>query len=249
MSTREKVIAALENARGSFVSGEMLAEQCHVSRNAIWKSIAELKKSGYAIRSVNNRGYMLEEDSDVISKTGILMYLESLPGEPWTGSPDSIQVHDVLDSTNNEAKRSLLFSDGRMAHGTVIIARQQSAGRGHGGSSFFSPEGGIYMSLILEPEKIRNKTASVSESAVSAVSRVIEGLFNVVTERRKNSSLYVGDEKVCGILTEGICDLETGVYSNYIVGAGIRAGRLHTLGDGHPQKNEIIASLIREMDI
>ena len=273
MNTREKVIAALEKEKGAYVSGEALAKTCNVSRNAIWKSINELRKSGYPIESVNNRGYKLDKDSDIISKAGICMYLQMSEehedadrfdrGEPvfsdnatekdpkneCTGviDPDRIHVYRELDSTNNEAKRNILFENDRMLHGMVFVAMHQTAGRGHGGSSFSSPDGGIYFSMILEPDKMRENETPVTEMIADAVMIVLENSYHVITKKMKDSSLYVGEEKVCGILTEGFSDLETGVFSNYIVGIGVRVRRLQALGNTAPQKNKVIADIIRAL--
>ena len=49
MTTKEKIIEALEEAKGEYVSGEKLAEDFELSRNAIWKAVNELKKAGYAV--------------------------------------------------------------------------------------------------------------------------------------------------------------------------------------------------------
>ena len=273
MNTREKVIAALEKEKGAYVSGEALAKTCNVSRNAIWKSINELRKSGYPIESVNNRGYKLDKGSDIISKAGICMYLqmpeehealdrndregpvlsgngmEADSGKACTGviDPDRIHVYRELDSTNNEAKRNILFENNRMLHGMVFVAMHQTAGRGHGGSSFSSPDGGIYFSMILEPDKMRENETPVTEMIADAVMTVLENSYHVITKKMKDSSLYVGEEKVCGILTEGFSDLETGVFSNYIVGIGIRVRRLQALGNIAPQKNKVIADIIRAL--
>ena len=273
MNTREKVIAALEKEKGAYVSGEALAKTCNVSRNAIWKSINELRKSGYPIESVNNRGYKLDKGSDIISKAGICMYLqmpeehealdrndregpilsgngmEADSGKACTGviDPDRIHVYRELDSTNNEAKRNILFENDRMLHGMVFVAIHQTAGRGHGGSSFSSPDGGIYFSMILEPDKMNENETPVTEMISDAVMTVLENSYHVITKKMKDSSLYVGEEKVCGILTEGFSDLETGVFSNYIVGIGIRVRRLQALGNIAPQKNKVIADIMRAL--
>ena len=101
MNTREKVIAALEKEKGAYVSGEALAKTCNVSRNAIWKSINELRKSGYPIESVNNRGYKLDEGSDIISKAGICMYLQMK--EEHEGSDRYDREEPVLSGNDMEA--------------------------------------------------------------------------------------------------------------------------------------------------
>lgn len=249
MSTKEKVIRALEKEKGVYISGEMLARECNVSRNAIWKSISELKKNGYPIKSVTNRGYMLEETSDIISGAGICMYLESGKNAErgMETCSEKIFVFEHLDSTNNEAKRNLVFNNDRMMHGTVYVAGKQTAGRGHGGSSFSSPEGGIYFSVILEPEMLRKKDVPVTAYISETVRNVLDRLYHVKTESRKDSSVFVGDEKVCGILTEGISDMETGEYSNYIAGFGIRAEKLQSIHGFYPQRNKVIAEIIKEL--
>lgn len=249
MNTREKVVEALEKEKGSYVSGEALAKICNVSRNAIWKSIKELRKRGYPIKSVNNRGYMLEEGSDIISKAGILMYLENEESNDPAGKidPERIHVYEELDSTNKEAGRSLIFNNGSIMHGTVFIAKHQTEGKGHGGRLFSSPDGGIYLSVILEPDKMKSGDVPLPEMIAENVKSVLDDHFHICTEKEKDSSIYLGDEKVCGILTEGLMDMETGVFNNYIVGIGIRAGRLQALSNEAPQKNAIIADIIRNL--
>ena len=240
MTTKEKVIEALEKERGSYISGEALAKSCGISRNAIWKSITELREQGYPIQSVNNRGYMLEEASDIISKAGICM---SLPAK----QADRIFVYEELDSSNKEAKRLLLSDGGKSPHATVIVAKRQTAGKGHGGKKFASPDGGIYLSIILEPEKLRDKEAPITEVISTAVQTVLERAFSVHLDRKADSSIYLGQDKVCGILTEAISDLETGTYSCYIAGIGIWTRKLQGRKDASMQKNDIIASLIKEI--
>ncbi len=239
MTTKEKVIAALEKEKGSFVSGEALATACGVSRNAIWKSITELRESGYPIQSVTKRGHMLEETSDIISKAGICMFLTKKQA-------DRLLVYEELDSTNKEAKR-LLLSDGPVPHGTVIIAKRQTAGAGHGGKRFSSPDGGIYLSIILQPGKLAASINPITETISSAVQTVLERTFAVRLDRKADSSLYLGQDKVCGILTEGMADLEAGSYSCYIAGIGIWPRKLRGRKNMPLQKNEIIAELIKSM--
>ena len=235
MSTKSNVLEALEKNRGEFISGASLAEQCGVSRNAVWKAITELKKDGYEIASVNNRGYSLATDSDIISLEGISLYLEKKVAQ----SVDLL-LYDEIDSTNTEAKRILVSDGGFLLHGTVIVARTQTSGRGHGGRDFESPEGGIYLSVILEPKKFKKKnlTQFVSESVKKSLEKVLAVQITI----KKNSALYQGRNKICGILTEGISDMETGEYSNYILGIGVRLDSIKSTGV--ITKNEVIAAII-----
>ncbi len=248
MTTKEKIIASLEEAKGTYISGAELAKRCNVSRNAIWKNITELKKQGYKIESVNNRGYMLETDTDIISKAGILIYLEKDKKDRLTSYlAERIFVYDEIDSTNVETKRHLILDQKTIDHGSIIVAKRQTMGKGHRGRDFSSPEGGIYFSLLLDPLKIRNKNIPVTTMISDAVKVVLQELYEVGIKKEKDSSLYVNKKKVCGILTEGVSDLETGIYSSYIVGVGIHADVLSTLGKAHPQKNKIIANIIEKI--
>ncbi len=245
MSTRSLVLEELERNKGIYISGEQLAEICKVSRNAIWKCVADLRRSGYDIASQNNKGYCLAEKSDIISEEGIELYL---PDE----LRKNIYVFDVLDSTNTEAKRLILNENGAISHGTLIVARSQSGGRGHGGLQFDSPEGGIYISIILEPDKMKDSSCPVTEYIASVVKASLEEAFGIKVSVKKNNAVFQGKKKICGILTEGISDLETGIYSNYIAGIGIRISDIKMpSAEGNEvaivNRNQLIARLLSDM--
>ncbi|MFR1214401.1 MAG: biotin operon repressor [Acutalibacteraceae bacterium] len=97
MSSKSNILQILEKSR-TYVSGEELAQQLQISRSAIWKAISELKKKGYQIISVTNKGYCLSDETDVISAEGIGPYLTY-------GSQDMIHVFKTVDSTNLVAKK------------------------------------------------------------------------------------------------------------------------------------------------
>ncbi len=244
MNTREKIIQVLEENKGRYVSGERLAESFGLSRNAIWKSINELKTAGYPIESVRNKGYMLSKTADIISKAGIVQYLRDKVNDGLTDDmTDKLYVYEDLDSTNTQALREIVFDRNEVLHKTVIVAKRQSMGRGHQGTGFDSPAGGIYLSIILDPKKLISTdpiTKKVSEMTIDTV----EGLYKVKIDKKKDSSLYVGKEKICGILTEAVSDLETGTYSCFIVGIGIRSDMLRRISARRPSKNLVIATLL-----
>ena len=132
MQLKIEILKALESARGSDVSGEMLARRFGVSRNAVWKAVRALTADGYRITAGKNRGYALAADNDVLSAVAIGGAIESrIKGL-------SIYVHREIDSTNNEAKR--MIAEGREGI-LLVVSESQSAGRGRQGKSFFSPAG------------------------------------------------------------------------------------------------------------
>ena len=129
MSTRNDVLKALMATREA-VSGEWLARQLGVSRNAVWKAIRQLRGEGYRIEAVTNLGYRLVEAPDRISQPEIERWLMART----IGA--RMEIHDRLDSTNTRAKA--IAATGA-PHGYLVIAESQSGGRGRFGRACSKP--------------------------------------------------------------------------------------------------------------
>ena len=157
MNTSEKILYILESNKDSYISGEDMASQCGVSRNAVWKAIKDLREKGYEIEAISNKGYKLDADTDIISAEGIRVYLSE------NTKNLNILVFDSLNSTSDKAKELAMKG---YDHGTAVVAITQSEGRGRKDHSFFSPKGGLYMSIILKPEMLRNTDSNVVTSFV-----------------------------------------------------------------------------------
>ena len=211
VSTREQVLVLLEKSRGKVISGEEIAQRLNLSRNAVWKTINRLKEEGHKIEAVSNKGYSLNSNSDVISTAGIRPFLRTVA---------SIEVHKKVVSTNTMAKeRAALGAE----HGTVIIAEEQSAGRGRHGRSFFSPAGhGIYMSLILKPEKMGfGNPALVTIYTAVAGCEAIEHICKKSPQIKWVNDLFIDQKKICGISAETVMDLESQTMQWIVVGIGV----------------------------
>lgn len=203
----------LEANRESDLSGEEMANRLGVSRTAIWKAVKALREEGYQIEAVNNRGYRLQETTDILSAEGIRLELE----EPYRALP--IEVCKKVDSTNTELKRRAL--DGG-EHGLVLLAEEQTGGKGRLGRRFYSPPGtGIYMSILLRPELEGADTILVTTAASVAVCRGIRAVLGVETQIKWVNDVYYQDKKICGILTEAVTDCEVGRVDSVVVGIGI----------------------------
>ena len=255
MTSKQKVLRLLEQNRGQFVSGEELARQLSISRSGVWKAIKELEKDGYRITAVTNRGYCLSEINDMLSVEGILPFLNGMK------EPGRLYVHKCLDSTNKEAKR--LAIDGA-ANGTVVLAEEQTSGRGRLGRSFFSPPGsGIYMSVILHPEVSAEKSVLVTTASSVAVCRAIERVTDQRCSIKWVNDIYCRERKVCGILTEAVTDFETGAIESVVLGIGInfrrrdedfpeeilgKAGALFQEETGGITRNRLVAAILNELD-
>ena len=213
MSVKAQVLAALETAKGRIVSGQELAESLGVSRAAVWKAIQLLLREGYPISAAKNKGYCLAKSSDLVSPEGIRIYL------PQDYGAACIYALKTVDSTNNYAKRLLL--DGA-AHGTLVIADTQTAGRGRHGKSFFSPPlTGLYLSLILRPKGPLADALPTTLAAAVAVCQAIEELTGQNPRIKWVNDIFYQGKKICGILCEAVSDFESGMVEGLVTGIGI----------------------------
>lgn len=213
MSVKSDILAILEQHRNDPISGELIAEELNVSRAYVWKVIKKLKEEGYEILATPNLGYLLADSTDVISSEGIKPYLDEMN----VNLP--LFIYKTIDSTNTQAKKMAM--DGA-PHGTVLIAEEQTAGRGRRGRNFYSMSGlGIYMSFILRPELTAQDSVLITTAASVCVSRAIEQVTGIKTSIKWVNDLFYNKYKVCGILTEAVTDLETGGIDSLILGIGI----------------------------
>lgn len=247
---KDKILNEFEQNLGKTISGQFLADEFKVSRNAVWKAINSLKTAGYQIESIPQKGYMLARKNDIITKDGILSLLDEK-----TRENTDVLVFDVLDSTNNEAKRMLAEHE---AGNTIIVAKEQTNGRGRSGHSFFSPANtGIYMSIILKPDLPLKQSLLLTTAAAVAVMRAVRYLTDKQLEIKWVNDLFYNGKKVCGILTEAVTDFESGKVSNVIIGIGMNittkafsadleniAG---SIGETQITKNEFISSIYQEI--
>lgn len=136
-----------------------------------------------------------------------------LPGHPWA---KQIQYFDTIDSTNNYAKK--LATEGAPA-GTVILAGQQTAGRGRLGRSFSSPKNmGLYLSVILRPDCRPSQIMHLTCAAGVAVLRAID---DPKVGIKWTNDLIKDKRKLGGILTELSIDPATQKVDWVVVGIGI----------------------------
>lgn len=211
MKVRDQVLSVLEQNRGVYISGEALAKELCVSRNAVWKSIRQLQESGHKISAVPNRGYLLSQENNVLSPQSVEQYL--------TVGPLSLEVYSELDSTNALLRKQ---AEEGAPEGTVIIAEMQTAGKGRLGRSFHSPPGGgIYMSLLLRPPFSAQESLCITTCAAVAVCDAIEKHTGVDSQIKWVNDVFCNERKVCGISTEASLDLESGGLRYAILGIGL----------------------------
>jgi BirA family biotin operon repressor/biotin-[acetyl-CoA-carboxylase] ligase len=234
MSSKQQVLALLEQCKGSHISGEEIARQLQITRAAVWRAIHDLRLGGHAIEASTKIGYRLLESSDVLSAQGIR---SAFTDKRYLDLP--LYFHENIGSTNGEAKRLALEG---APHGTVVVAGRQSEGRGRNGKSFFSPsDSGLYVSVLLRPELDTAMALRVTSGAAVAVCRAIERMCDRRAGIKWVNDILIDSLKVCGILTEGISGFETGRIESLVVGIGVN----HTVPpEGFPQELQGIAGAL-----
>ena len=232
MNTKARVLAILEENRGTAVSGQTLAQAAGVSRTAVWKAMEQLRQDGHRIQGATNRGYMLAPDSGVLCRETVLPYLTAQVALVTPGA---------VDSTNNVAKQ--LAQQGA-SHGTVVLSHKQTAGRGRMGRRFESPEGGIYVSILLRPQLPPQALLGATGMAAVAVARAVERVSGAQVGIKWTNDLVLGGKKLCGILTEMALEGETGAVQSLVIGAGVNVS--HRREDFSPDVAEMAASLAME---
>ena len=212
MTTKEAVLQALRSCSGQYISGEELSTQLNVSRTSIWKAIKALREEGHTIETATNNGYMLIHNNRRLTESEIRQGLSE------NNRNIEIHVYDSVTSTNSEAKRLALEG---AADGTLVVSGQQTAGRGRLGRSFYSPKEGIYLSVIIRPRFDVSKSVLITCAAAVAVAESVKEIAGKDARIKWVNDVYVDDRKVCGILTEGITDFESGQIEAVIIGIGV----------------------------
>jgi BirA family biotin operon repressor/biotin-[acetyl-CoA-carboxylase] ligase len=225
-STKIRILAELQRGAGQVVSGERLASLCGVSRTAVWKAIAALKTEGYPVISFANKGYKIDPAADLLSEAEITALLAERAADSAGGfsdapmSPVAVTVFNEIDSTNSYARR--LLAEGKNLHRGVFIADRQMSGRGRMGRPFHSPAGcGLYFTLVFCPSRGVTDPARYTTGAAVAVCRTVAALFGVECGIKWVNDIFLGGKKICGILSEGVHSLESGLIEAIVTGIGI----------------------------
>lgn len=191
-----RILDALRRAAGQTCSGEVLSSQMAVSRAQVWKHVEALRARGYTIDGDPGGGYRLSKIPDRLYTEEIQADLETR----WLAT--EIHYFETVDSTNRVA---LELARSGSAHGTTVVADQQTAGRGRLGRSFFSPPAvNLYTSIILRPRINTAEAPSWIFAAAVSVAQTIEQTLEKPGEAEIKwpNDVLIGGLKTSGILME-----------------------------------------------
>ncbi len=216
MDKKYEILRALRESNGS-VSGQELSERIGISRTAVWKHIRALEEEGYEIEAVNRLGYRLVGVPDTIASQEVGSRLKT------QRMGKEIRYFSQIDSTNQYAKR--IAEEGAL-DGTLIIADEQTAGKGRSGRHWVTPPGeAIAFTLILRPKLTTDRISMVTLVMGLAVVQAINALYNLGAGIKWPNDAVVNGKKICGILTEMSAEISEIHY--IVIGVGINANLMH----------------------
>lgn len=231
MTVKERLLPLLSETK--FLSGEEAANKLNVSRTAVWKAVSALKKDGYEIQAVTNKGYRLNKNTDVLNAGRIKSFLGPLSQKLY------IDAEQTVTSTNALLKEKAAVG---APEGTVLIAAEQTAGRGRFSRKFYSPVGtGAYMSILLRPDMSAENAVLITTAAATAVALAAESLSCKKTEIKWVNDVLINGKKICGILTEASLNIESGKLDYAVLGIGLNA---YIPNGGFPKEIKDIAGAV-----
>ena len=251
---RERIAALLAASEGH-LSGEEMSRALGVTRAAVWKEIESLRREGWPIESSTRKGYYLSGPPPVLSAA----YLNAkLPEDSLFAG--KVRVDSVVDSTNTRLKAEAAS----LPDGAVLIAEEQTGGRGTHGRSFQSPRGdGLYLSVLLRPRAALSELFTLTGWVAVAARDAVEEASGAAVEIKWLNDLYLNGRKLCGILTELAFLGESAEPDYVVIGMGVNmnqtAGTFKAqglegiaaslAGEGYPvERNHLALCLLRALD-
>lgn len=212
---RAKLLEAFSKADGEFISGQKISDYIGCSRTAVWKHMEELRKEGYELEAVRRLGYRITKKPDKISSNEIQLGLKTQMMGRY------IHFEEIVSSTQKIARN--LANEG-VEEGTIVVADQQTNGKGRMARVWYSPKGtGIWMSMIIRPNLPINQTPQLTLLTAVAIVQAIEELTPLKPEIKWPNDIMLNGKKLVGILTE--LQAEADQVHSVIIGTGINVNQ------------------------
>ncbi|HKV23834.1 MAG TPA: biotin--[acetyl-CoA-carboxylase] ligase [Candidatus Acidoferrum sp.] len=253
--TTDKRLASLltllaENAT-IVISGARIAREIGVSRSMVWQWVKQLRALGVRVKGKGGTGYFLEKVPDILTPDMLRQRLK--------GSLFGRHIYHFfrVDSTNRVA---LEMGHAGEPEGAVVLAEEQTAGRGRAGRSWQSDRAtGIYVTLLLRPRLAPVQAPLLTMMAGLSARAAMQALTGVVADLKWPNDVMIGGKKAGGILTE--MHAEPSLVRFVIVGIGLNVNQDKFPGDleatatslriatgGHVSRLELLVRLLREFE-
>ena len=196
-------------------SGARIAKEVGVSRSMVWQWVERLRELGVKVKSQPGTGYFLEQIPDILTPDMLKQRLK--------GSLFGKRIFHFFrtDSTNRVA---LELGHAGEPEGAVVLAEEQTAGRGRGGRAWHSERAtGIYVTLLLRPKLAPVQAPLLTMMAGLSAHSAVQALTGLEVDLKWPNDLLVRGRKLGGILTE--MHAEPGQIRFVIVGIGLNVNQ------------------------
>jgi BirA family biotin operon repressor/biotin-[acetyl-CoA-carboxylase] ligase len=207
----DALLALLSDSPMLVISGEKIASEIGVTRSTVWRWITRLRELGVRVKGHPRSGYHIERVPDILVPNTLRRRLG--------GTPFAKHIHHFfkVDSTNRVA---LELGQQDEPHGALVVAEEQSAGRGRTGRVWLSEKSaGIYMSILLRPQLTPVQAPALTLAAGLAARDAVAEQSGMDTDIRWPNDVLLNGKKVCGILTEMFAEPDRIKY--VVVGIGL----------------------------
>jgi BirA family transcriptional regulator, biotin operon repressor / biotin---[acetyl-CoA-carboxylase] ligase len=197
------------------ISGAKIAKEIGVTRQQVWRWIEKLRALGVRVKGHPRSGYHIERMPDIL--------VPQMLSHRLYGTPFARRIYHFfkIDSTNAVAMR---LGESGEPHGTIVLAEEQTAGRGRAGRSWSSEKSaGIYCSVLLRPPVPPAHAPLLTLVAGLAARDAAAEDLDTLPDIRWPNDLLVGGRKVCGILTEMHAEPDRIHYA--VVGIGMNVNQ------------------------
>ncbi len=233
------------------ISGARIAKEIGVSRSTVWRWMERLRGLGVKVKGQPATGYFLEQVPDILTPDMLKQRLK--------GSLFGKRIYHFFktDSTNRVA---LELGHAGEPEGAVVLAEEQTAGRGRAGRVWSSERAaGIYVTLLLRPKLAPVQAPLLTMMAGLSAHAAVEAATGLAVDLKWPNDLIICGKKVGGILTE--MHAEPGQVRFVIVGIGLNVNQEKFPGElasiatslrletGKPQSRmELLVRLLREFE-
>src|SRR5216110_1005691 len=233
------------------ISGARIAREIGVSRSTVWRWVERLRGLGVKVKGQAATGYFLEKVPDILTPAVLKQRLK--------GSLFGKRIYHFFktDSTNRVA-----FELGHAgeAEGAIVLAEEQSAGRGRAGRTWHSERAaGIYVTLLLRPKLAPVQAPLLTMMAGLSAHAAVEAVTGLPVDLKWPNDLMIRGKKAGGILTE--MHAEPGMVRFVVVGIGLNVNQERFPGEfaniatslrtetGKPQSRmELLVRLLHEFE-
>ena len=247
----DRLLSLLMDHATVVISGAKVAREIGVTRWTVWRWMEKLRSLGVRVKGHPMKGYQLERVPDILVPGQLQKELRG------TGLGKRIHHFFKIDSTNTVAMNLGARDE---PHGSIVLAEEQTAGRGRVGRTWYSEKSsGIYVSILLRPEISPVQAPMITLLSGLAVHEAVRETTGMQADIRWPNDLLLEGKKFCGILTE--MNAEPDRVHFVVVGIGLDvnhtkmpeeiaslAASLRMLTGKSYSRLELLARLLRSLD-